>query len=60
LKRRILETIRNNRLSGITDTGRYGNPQGAGMPGLEKPLEFRCGVDGETAVTGWKAAPASQ
>ncbi|BCX47769.1 hypothetical protein HAHE_16770 [Haloferula helveola] len=47
-------TVRNNRLTGITDEERYGNPQGDGSPGLEAPLAFDCGVDGETRVEGWK------
>ncbi len=45
--------IANNTLANVSDTGRYENPMGGGRPGLEAPLIFRCGVDGEMEVDGW-------
>ncbi|MEN8679370.1 MAG: hypothetical protein ABF391_04890 [Akkermansiaceae bacterium] len=46
--------ISNNRLVNIADTGRYQNPQTDATVGLEKPLNFQCGVHGETTVNGWE------
>jgi hypothetical protein len=48
--------LENNKLVNLTDTPRYkitvtGKPQG-----LEKPLQFQCGVNGEITVDGWKTA----
>lgn len=47
--------IRNNRLTGVSDTNRYENPQADARPGLEAPLKFECGVHGEYLVDGWQA-----
>lgn len=46
--------VENNRLTNITDTKRYTNPQTGKPQGLEKPLKFQCGVNGELTVDGWK------
>ena len=47
-------TITNNRLTNVADTDRYENLQGSKAPGLEEPLNFRCGVHGERTVSGWQ------
>ena len=46
--------IRNNVLKNVTDTDKYGNPASDAKAGPIAPLEFRCGVDGEYLVKGWK------
>jgi hypothetical protein len=48
-------TIENNKLTNVSDTHRYKNPQTDATAGLEAPLKFECGVHGEYAVDGWKA-----
>ena len=50
--------IANNLLTNVSDTARYGNPVEGRKPGLEEPLKFRCGVDGEMEVDGWKTRKA--
>lgn len=50
-------TVENNTLKGVTATGRYQNPRTGGKAGLEVPLKFECGVDGEMAVDGWETTP---
>ncbi len=45
--------IANNLLINVSDTGNYENPMGGRKPGLEEPLKFFCGVDGEMEVDGW-------
>jgi nitrous oxidase accessory protein len=50
-------TIRNNRLTNVSDTDRYENPQMDAKAGLEKSLLFQCGVHGELTVEGWKTRP---
>ncbi len=52
--------MRGNELVNLSDTGRYENPPGGGNPGLATPLDFRCGVDGETAVSGSKAVTGGE
>jgi len=47
--------IQNNQLSNISDSDRYENPDTDEAVGLEKPLEFRCGVHQEFRVQGWSA-----
>ena len=44
----------NNRLTGISDTARLREPSYQIIAGLEKPLKFACGVNGEVLVLGWK------
>jgi hypothetical protein len=46
--------VENNKLVNITDTARYKNAATGKPQGLEQPLKFQCGVDGETQVDGWK------
>ena len=47
--------VENNRLTNVTDAERYTNkPTGAPI-GLEQPLKFQCGVNGEMTVDGWNA-----
>jgi hypothetical protein len=46
--------VENNRLVNVSDLGRYENPATVGKQGLEAPLKFRCGVDGESEVDGWE------
>jgi nitrous oxidase accessory protein len=53
-------TIRNNRLTNVADADRYENPQTDAEPGLEEPLAFRCGAQGELTVDGWKTRPTER
>jgi nitrous oxidase accessory protein len=46
--------VENNKLVNITDTGRYPNNSTGKPQGLEQPLEFACGMNGELTVNGWK------
>lgn len=46
--------IKNNELKNVTDTERYENPRGDTRAGLDKPLNFECGVNGEVTVDEWK------
>lgn len=46
--------VTNNRLTGVSDMARYGNAPTKDTAGLEAPLKFECGVDGEMRVDGWK------
>lgn len=46
--------VENNQLINVTDTTRYANPQTGKRVGLEAPLKFQCGVNGEWTVDGWK------
>ena len=52
--------VENNRLTNVSDTQRYANKPSGGLMGPEKPLQFKCGVNGEMSVDGWKTnrAPA--
>lgn len=45
--------IANNKLVNVSDTAHYENPTENRKPGLEEPLKFLCGVDGEMEVDGW-------
>jgi Right handed beta helix region len=47
-------TIENNQLTNISDTARYANPMTGKPAGLVEPLHFRCGVNDELSVDGWK------
>ena len=49
--------IRNNKLTNVSDTRRYQNPQSGSRAGPKEPLKFRCGVHGEATVDGWKNYP---
>mgnify|MGYP000969632955 CR=1 FL=1 len=46
--------IRNNRLTNLSDTERYENASTGERVGLEAPLIFECGVNGEITVDGWE------
>ena len=50
--------MENNQLVNITDTNRYKNATTGKPQGLEQPLKFVCGVNGELTVDGWKASKA--
>jgi nitrous oxidase accessory protein len=50
--------VENNQLINVSDAARYANPRTGTAAGLEQPLAFRCGVDGEVMVDGWKTRPA--
>ncbi|MEM6978561.1 MAG: right-handed parallel beta-helix repeat-containing protein [Planctomycetota bacterium] len=45
--------IVNNRLANISDSHLLENPMTDQAIGLEQPLQFRCGVHGETTIDGW-------
>jgi len=51
--------VENNTLTNVTDPQRYSNKQTGAKIGLEQPLKFACGVNGEMTVDGWKASKAS-
>jgi nitrous oxidase accessory protein len=53
-------TVENNKLVNITDTARYPNKSSDRPQGLEQPLKFQCGVNGEMTVDGWKTAPTKR
>lgn len=53
-------TIRNNRLTNVSDTDRYQNPATDKQAGLESPLKFSCGVHGEMTVNGWVIRPSDK
>ena len=46
--------VENNKLVNITDIARYANKPTGAQVGLEQPLNFACGVNGELTVDGWK------
>ena len=46
--------VENNRLTNVADTTRYANNKTDAPAGLEQPLKFACGVNGELTVDGWK------
>jgi nitrous oxidase accessory protein len=50
-------TIENNRLINVSDTTRYRNPSTGQPVGLVEPSRFRCGVNDETTVDGWRSIP---
>jgi len=47
--------LANNRLVNVTGSDLLNNPKSTAKPGLEAPLKFTCGVDGEVTVSGWSA-----
>ncbi|MEZ6055403.1 MAG: right-handed parallel beta-helix repeat-containing protein [Planctomycetaceae bacterium] len=53
-------TIENNRLTNISDIDQIPNPQADRIVGLETPLMFTCGVNGEFTIDGWDAKPPPQ
>ena len=48
--------VENNTLTSVTDPQRYTNKLTGAKIGLEQPLKFACGVNGEMTVDGWKFA----
>ena len=46
--------IENNLLKNVSDTDKYKNPETGEKQGLVEPLKFKCGVNGEYTVDGWK------
>ncbi|MDA7881511.1 right-handed parallel beta-helix repeat-containing protein [Akkermansiaceae bacterium] len=46
--------VENNSFTNVTDTAKYANKATGSSIGLEKPLLFKCGVNGELTVDGWK------
>ena len=52
--------VENNQLVGVTDTARYTNKQADKPVGLEQPLNFQCGANGELTVDGWKVRPSAK
>jgi nitrous oxidase accessory protein len=50
-------TIENNKLINVSDTDKLKNAQADRRIGLEKPLQFDCGVHGEFTVDGWNTHP---
>ena len=51
--------LSNNRLVNVSDAERLENPSTGRPQGLEAPLQFRCGAQGEFTVTGWEARPTA-
>ncbi|MGL6074050.1 MAG: right-handed parallel beta-helix repeat-containing protein [Fimbriiglobus sp.] len=49
--------VENNTLVNVSDVGQLKNAKADRVVGLEKPLQFECGVNGELTITGWKAKP---
>jgi nitrous oxidase accessory protein len=52
--------VENNQLIGVADTTRYTNRKSDKPVGLEQPLKFQCGVNGELSVDGWKVWPLAK
>jgi nitrous oxidase accessory protein len=48
--------IENNALTNVADADKLRNPKANRVIGLEKPLKFECGANGEYTVDGWKVA----
>ena len=48
--------VENNTLTNVTDPQRYTNQPTGAKIGLEQPLKFACGMNGEMTVDGWKFA----
>ncbi len=49
-------TVENNSFINVADAEKLKNPKADRPVGLEKPLKFDCGVQGEFTVDGWKAS----
>jgi len=45
--------LSNNLLTNVSDATRFVQTESSTKPGLELPLSFQCGVDGEFTVQGW-------
>ena len=48
--------VENNQLTNVSDTARYANKPTGAQAGLEQPLKFECGANGELTVDGWKTS----
>ena len=48
--------VENNQFTNVSDTARYAKQPTGAQAGLEQPLKFQCGVNGELTVDGWKTA----
>ncbi len=53
-------TVENNTLTNVADAEKLKNPKADRPVGLEKPLNFECGMKGEFTVDGWKATPTAK
>lgn len=51
--------IENNQLTNVSDSDSFKNPRTKSKQGLTNPLKFKCGVDDEFQVTGWKVTSKS-
>ena len=52
--------VENNTLTNVSDAEKLTNAKADRPVGLEKPLNFECGVHGEFTVDGWKAGPTKR
>lgn len=59
-KESYASVIQNNELKNVADTAKYENAKTDKPVGLEQPLKFACGVNGETTVDGFKATPPAK
>jgi len=48
-------SISNNKLVNVSGTDAYKNEEASAKQGLEAPLKFNCGMNGELSVDGWNA-----
>ncbi len=53
-------TVENNKLLNVSDAQKLKNAKAARPNGLEKPLQFECGVNGEFRVDGWTISPTKK
>jgi len=49
--------VENNKLTNVSDADKLTNAKADRPIGLEKPLKFECGVNGEFTVDGWSVKP---
>lgn len=52
--------VENNEFVNVADADKFANPKADRPVGLEKPLQFSCGVRDEFTVDGWKAGPTKK
>jgi len=52
--------IENNTLTNVSDVDKLKNEKADRPVGLDKPLQFECGAQGEFTVEGWKAGPTKK
>lgn len=52
--------IENNTLTNVADADKLKNPKAERIIGLEKPIQFECGVKGEFTVDGWKLSSSTK